>query len=278
MALHIYPVTIRSVTPFVQCLLSRPTTENRSAPTLIYFHGFNGTRNQIFQDKYVEFAEAVQAIGYNLLSIDLRGHGDRRDDRKSHALDNVMKLMKHPQKNPFDGAIADIEKTVQFLIEKKICLPQQIAACGLSWGAMHALYALKQSYHVRCCIALLPVGKITNMVEFKRMSTDPLVKKYDPLNYVTGIAPKPLLMISAENDTRINPLYAGQLYEKLYPEYKAAGAGDKLVYKMLLDVGHHYDSKMADMTVKWLKEHLVADPSTKTVSNQDNDESMPNIF
>lgn len=277
MALHIYPVTIRTVSPFIQCLLSRPTTENRSAPTLIYFHGFNGSRNQIFQEKYIEFAEAIQAIGYNLLSVDLRGHGDRRDDRKSHALDNVLKLMKHPQKNPFDGAIADIEKVVQFLVEKKICLPHQIAVSGLSWGAMHALYALKLSHHIRCCIALLPVGKITNMIEFKRMGNDPLIKKYDPINYVSRIAPKPLLMISGEKDTRIDPLYAGKLYEKLYTEYKAANAGDKLVYKMLLNVGHHYDSRMTEMTVHWLKEHLVADPSSKSAMGED-DESMPNIF
>lgn len=278
MSLHIYPVTIRTVSPFVQCLLSRPTTENRPAPTLLYFHGFNGTRNQIFQESYVEFAESIQAIGYNLLSIDLRGHGDRRENRQTPALENVMKLMKHPTKNPFDGAVEDIEKTIQFLVEKQISLPNQIASSGLSWGALHAMFALKLSHHVRCCIALLPMGKITNMVEFRRMGKDPLIQKYDPPNYIQRIAPKPLLMISAENDTRIDPLYAGRLYQHLHPEYKAAGASEKLAYKMLLDVGHHYDSRMSKMTVAWLKQHLVADPSHKTVSQADEEDSMPNLF
>ncbi len=257
MPLHIYPVIIRSVSPPIQCLLSRPTSEFRSIPTIIYFHGLNGTRNQIFQDRYVEFAEAIQKIGCNLLAVELRGHGERREKKELPAIDNVMKIITHKELNPFDGAMEDIRKIIEFIIEKKITPPGEIAVAGLSWGAMHALYALKMERRIRCCLALLPVCKITSLIEFRGLEGNSLIQKYDPLNFIEKIAPKPLLLVTTEKDTRADPRYATQLYEKLYTEYVAEGAGDKLAYTMILKTGHAYHPKMTQLAVDWFRKHFL---------------------
>jgi len=259
MPLHIYPVTIFSVDPPIHCLLSRPTAEARNAPTVIYFHGLNGTRNQVFQDKYVEFAEAIQEIGCNLLSVELRAHGDRREKKELTAVDNLMKIISHKELNPFDGALEDIRRIIEFVIEKSIAPPGDIAVAGLSWGAMHALFAIKQERRIRCGVALLPVCKITSLVEFRRLSHQPVIQKFEPLSYVEKIAPTPLLILTAEQDHRSDPRYAGELYEKLVPEYEAAGALDKLAYALLLGVGHAYDSRMAQMAKTWFKAHLLTE-------------------
>ncbi|RJP23320.1 MAG: hypothetical protein C4527_20435 [Candidatus Omnitrophota bacterium] len=257
MPLHIYPVIIRSVSPPIQCLLSRPTPEFRSAPTILYFHGLNGTRNQVFQDRYVEFAEAMQKIGCNLMSVELRGHGERREKKEMPAIDNMMKIITHKELNPFDGAVLDIRKIIEFIIEKGIAPPSEIAVSGLSWGAMHALYAMKTERRIRCGLALLPVCKITALVEFRGLEGHPLIAQYEPLNFIEKVAPKPLLMITAEKDTRADPRFAGYLYEKLYPEYVAEGAGDKLAYYMLLNNGHAYHPKMTEMAAEWFKQHFL---------------------
>ncbi len=262
MPLHIYPVTIRSVSPPIQCLLSRPTPEFRANPTILYFHGLNGTRNQVFQDRYVEFAEAVQKLGCNLLSVELRAHGERRENKELPAIDNMMKILSYKEKNPFDGAILDIKKTIDFIIEKQIALPGQIAVAGLSWGGMHALFALKCERRIRCGLALLPVCKIKSMVEFRGFKTHALIDKYEPLNFIEKIAPKPLLMITSDRDTRSDPRFAGELYEKLYPEYLSEGASEKLAYYMLLNWGHAYHPKMTEMAMEWFKKYLLVEPES----------------
>lgn len=257
MALHIYPVTIRSVSPPIQCLLSRPTTEFRCTHTIIYFHGLNGTRNQIFQDRYMEFAEAMQEIDCNLLSIELPYHGERRKDKETPAVQNMLKVIGSEERNPFVCAIEDIQKIIDFIVEKKITRPGEVGVVGLAWGATNALYALRKERRIRCGVVLLPVCKISSLVEFRTLAGQPIVEEYEPLNYVQKIAPKPLLFVTGEQDSRANPVYASELYFKLQKEYEEANIPDKLAYTMLAGVAHAYDSQMSELAKEWFKKYLL---------------------
>lgn len=259
MALHLYPVTIRSISPPIQCLLSRPTTEFRCLHTIIYLHGLNGSRNQIFQDRYMEFAEAIQNLGCNLLSIELPFHGERRQNKEQPAIQNMVKSMVHKENNPFNAFINDIQKTVDFIIEKKITRPGEIGVVGLAWGATNAFYALKTERRIRCGVVLLPVCKISTLVEFKQLKDQPIIEQYEPLNYVDKIAPKPLLFVTGESDVRADPVFANELYDKLLPEYKETDDQEKLAYTMLLNTGHAFDSQMTQLTVDWCQKHLLGD-------------------
>lgn len=260
MALHIYPVTIQSVSPFIHCLLSRPTPESKICPTLVYFHGLNGTRNQIFQDRYVEFAESIKNLGFNLFSVDLQCHGDRRLHLERPGIENFLKLIMSKEINPFDAALKDIIATTDFLINKDIAVPGKIAVAGLSWGGMHALYALKIERRISCGIAMLPVCKISSMIEFSKLAGDPIIEKYEPLTYVEKIAPKPLLILTTEKGLRSDPKYASELYEKLRLEYKAGNAEQNLAYSMILGAGHAYHPQMSIMVCDWLRKHLLKEP------------------
>ncbi len=259
MGLNIYPVTIRGVSPTIHCLLSRPSHEERSTPTVVYFHALNGSRNQVFQGRYVGLAEAIKELGCNLFSVDLRAHGERRVDKNRPALENLMKIIHHKEQNPFAGAITDFSKIFEFLINKRIAHPAKIAVIGLAWGGMHAMYALKHERRLRCAVAILPVCKITSLVEFRGLKNSSLITQYEPLNYINKIAPKPLLMITGEKDNRADPIYASKLYEQLKPEYQSAGAQENLAYCMKLGGGHVYDPSMTDMVVDWLNKHLLVE-------------------
>lgn len=257
MGLHIYPATIRGVDPPISCLLSRPKPEFRTAPTVVYFHGLNGTRNQIFQDRFLAFAEMVKEIGCNLLSAELRAHGDRREDREKTAMENFVRGLRNKENNPFAGALADIRRIMEFIAEKKIAPPGRVAVCGMSWGALHAMYAMKIARSLRCGLALLPVGRIGAMMEFRKLAETPLIQKYEPLNFLRGLAPAPLLMLTAERDQRVDCRHAGELYERLLEEYEAAGAANRLVYKMLLGAGHAYDPRMTGYAREWFENFLL---------------------
>lgn len=260
MGLHVYPVTIGQISPPIHGLLSRPTAEDHTLPTLIYYHGLNGTRNQAFQDRYLILAEAIQALDCNLLSVDLRAHGERRADKKVPAIENFIRLLPDQDKNPFDGALQDVTRTVDFIIEKKIAHPQQIGVIGLSWGGTHVMYALKHERRIRCGMSLLPVSSIGNLLEFRSMKDHPLIKQYEPLNFVENLAPKPLLIVTGEKDKRAEPRFTSDLFHKLEPEYKEAGVSDRLAYAMLLNAGHAYDERMTDMVIEWIQKYLIPEP------------------
>lgn len=257
MGLHVYPVTIGQITPAIHGLLARPTGEDHTLPTLIYYHGLNGSRNQAFQDRYKALAEAAQAMNCNLLSVDLRAHGERRADKSATAVENFVRALHDKERHPIEGAIKDATRTVDFLIEKKIAHPQQIGVIGLSWGATHALYALKTERRIRCGIALLPVCRIGGLLEFRSLKDNPALKAYEPLEFVNEIAPKPLLIVTGENDKRADPGCSSKLFQQLEIEYAEKEAEDKLAYAMLLGAGHAYDPRMTDMTMEWIDRFLI---------------------
>ncbi|MBI1389141.1 MAG: alpha/beta fold hydrolase [bacterium] len=265
MGLHIYPVTIKQISPPIHGLLARPDKVDRTLPTLIYYHGLSGTRNQAFQERYMELAEALMDLGCNLLAVDLRGHGERRADRQMPAVECFIKLLSDRKNNPFDGALEDAKRTVDFAIERKIAHPSHIGVIGLSWGGMHVLYALKAERRIRCGVALLPVCKIASLQEFRPFKDNALIQQYEPLTFATGIAPKPLLIVSGEKDKRADPAFTAEYYQQLMPEYEKLNKQDRLAYAMLLDASHAYDSRMTDMTIGWLKEYLMPEDEKPSI-------------
>ncbi len=257
MGLHVYPVTIGQISPPIHGLLSRPDSKDHTLPTLIFYHGLNGTRNQAFQDRYLKMAEAIQSLNCNLISVDLRGHGERRADKNIPAVENFIRLLPDKEKNPFEGALNDVTRTVDFVIEKKIAHPQHVGVIGLSWGGTHVLYALKHERRIRCGISLLPVCNIGSLLEFRSMKDHPIIKQYEPTGFVKQLAPKPLLMVTGEKDKRAEPRFASDLFQELEKEYEKAGAADRLAYAMLLNAGHAYDERMTDMVTEWITHYLI---------------------
>lgn len=214
----------------------------------------------------MEFAEAMQELGCNLLAVELRCHGDRREKKELPAIQNMMKVITHKELNPFDGAMVDIEKIIDFVVEKQIARPGEIAVTGMAWGGMHVFYALRKDRRIRCGIALLPVCSIAEMIEFRTLKNNPLIQQYEPMNFAERLAPKPLLIVTGEKDTRAHPKYANALFNKLRPEYREADVEDNLAYSMLLGVGHAYDPQMTELTVYWLKKHLIVESSGPSFS------------
>jgi dienelactone hydrolase len=257
MVLHIFPILIRSVSPPIPCLLSRSTKEFRCLPTVIYLHGLNANRDQVFQDRYREFAEAMKSLGCNLLSMELPGHGERSKNRDIPASQNLIRLLGREEENPFVCFMEDIQKTVDFIVEDKIAGPGEIGVVGMAWGAANALYALRRERRIRCGALLAPVCKITSLMEFRHLQGNPIVEQYEPLNYAEKIAPKPLLFITGEKDMRANPSFASQLYQKLEPEYEALGAMSQLSYIMLAGATHAYHEDMTALLVDWIKKYLL---------------------
>ncbi len=256
MDLQLFPLTIRSVHPPIPCLLSRPKEELRSAATVIYFHSLNGARDQIFKDRYLEFALAMRTIGCNLLSIELPCHGERRKNVKISPMQNILHGIGSDTQNPFACIIEDTHKIIDFLIEKRIARVGEIGIAGMAWGAVNAFCALCNEPRIRCSVLFLPVCRISSMTEFRPLKGQAIVEQFEPMNYVKNIAPKPLLFITGEKDQRANPQYTSELYQKLLPEYEAIHAREKLAYKMLLGVAHQYESQMTALAIEWFNKYL----------------------
>jgi len=108
-------------------------------------------------------------------------------------------------------------------------------------------------------VALLPVCKITSLIEFRGLGGDAIIQKYEPLQFIDTLAPKPLLILTAEKGARSDPTYACQLFERLRHEYVEQDIEDHLAYSMILGAGHAYHPLMSKMVVDWMQKFLLVE-------------------
>lgn len=99
-----------------------PSSASRRA--LVLVHGRDASRTVEFAGAFVDLAAMLQKGGYNVLMIDLRGHGQSGDGRYSFGLNERR----------------DVEGAVDWLLNKGFA-PGSIGVLGVSLGAASAVGA-----------------------------------------------------------------------------------------------------------------------------------------
>lgn len=117
-----------------------------STPTIILLHMLGKDRST-----WNTFASALSHKGYDVLAIDLRGHGDSIKQGSSTASYQSF------TENDFNKMTLDVKAAKQFLIEQKNAKPDRMAVIGASIGANIALnYAATLDPTIKIVILLSP--------------------------------------------------------------------------------------------------------------------------
>jgi pimeloyl-ACP methyl ester carboxylesterase len=117
-----------------------------STPTIILLHMLGKDRST-----WNTFASALSHKGYDVLAIDLRGHGDSIKQGSSTASYQSF------TENDFNKMTLDVKAAKQFLIEQKNAKPDRMAVIGASIGANIVLnYAATLDPTIKIVILLSP--------------------------------------------------------------------------------------------------------------------------
>jgi len=137
--------------------------ENKKAPAIILMHMMGNTRKN-----WETMAPKIQALGFNVLSIDLRGHGESIN-KKDGSLEAAGNFSTHHYAKMVD----DLGPIVQWLSKQKHVEPKRIGLAGASLGANVALlYAARPDSKIRA-VALLSPG-----FEYKLLKISKAVEDY----------------------------------------------------------------------------------------------------
>lgn len=187
---------------------------------VILLHMLNRNRND-----WNAFAEQLQKEGYNVLSIDLRGHGQslKKDGR-------TVGWQMFSAKD-FNDMILDVKAAKEFLEKKGV---NKISLIGASIGANAALNYATEDIEIKTIVLLSPG------LDYRGVKTEDTAKDYEN---------RPILIVASEDDEysaisskKLIELAIGKKELKMYTN---AGHGNRMFPNTDLD----------KVIINWLKEN-----------------------
>lgn len=183
-------------------------------PSIILVHMLGRTRND-----WNDFAISLQSLGYNVISIDLRGHGESSSNwRLFSAAD-------------FNNMVLDVKSSKEFLIKNSV--GNKIAIIGASIGANIALNYAAQDVSIKTIILLSPG------LDYRGVKTDAAIIQFK----------NPILIAASDDDS-----YAAESSKTLNSLSKNSSLK---IYNGSLHGTNLFGKTDADkIVVDWLKSNL----------------------
>ena len=207
---RLFYLTYRSVhDKEVTGLLTLPRKGEQPLPTIILLHGL-GDR------KTVDYIEAgnqyLLDAGYAVLRLDISNHGDRfKYDYDFDLTDGY----RYWTRDIITQTVFDLRRAMDFIYTREELDHDRIGYYGISLGGIIGIIFCSVEERIQVPVIVLAGGNLNLMFGKDALSGD--TKDYlsiiDPVNYVAKIAPRPLLMINAENDDVIPPITSKLLFK-----------------------------------------------------------------
>ncbi|MDH5405038.1 MAG: alpha/beta hydrolase [Candidatus Aminicenantes bacterium] len=209
------------------------------SPALLLVHGMNRTRLD-----WVGLARLLQANGYGVLTIDLRGHGDSMQQG-----DRLIRWVSFSDED-FRRMLMDIASGIQFLKSRAEIDPYMIGIVGTEMGANLALNYASQNRQIGAVVLISPG------LNYRGVSC---------VGAITSYRMRPVLLIASEEDVysafSANELYSLAQGIKDLKTYRNAGHGNRLLWK---------EEGAGGMIMEWLKIHLPGKNAEKEELREEN--------
>ena len=206
----LFCLTYRSVhDKEVTGLLSVPKQGERPLPTILLMHGL-GDRKTV--DYIEEGNRYLLDAGYAVLRLDISNHGDRF--RYDYDFD-LTEGYRYWTRDLVVQTVFDLRRAVDFIQTREELDARRIGYMGISLGGIIGGIFCSVDERVEVPVLLLAGGNLNLMYREKALSRDTreFLSVIDPVNYIAGISPRPLLMINAEQDDVIPPVMSRLLFK-----------------------------------------------------------------
>lgn len=178
--------------------------------TVVLVHGIHSN-----QSDFLDLSEALHALGYSVMTFDMRGHGRSEGTFTTYGF--------HEAK--------DVLSAVEYLQSRPDVDPSGVALIGFSLGAVSVIQAGAVSPHVRGVVADSSFAMLSEQLTVTGQGLGPLavllpliqlygswlggidVPSVQPVASVTRLGTRPLLLIHGGDDQAVPPDNSRRLFE-----------------------------------------------------------------
>jgi dienelactone hydrolase len=277
----------------VPTLIVKRTTTAGRAPAVIVMHGTGGTKEGMREWLDVFAARGYVAVGIDARYHGEWIPGGARGSQEYNqaAVAAWRSKTGEPREYPFwYDSVWDVWRTVDYLATRPDVDPNRIAMLGVSMGGIQAFFAAAADDRFAAVVPIIATQSMRWVLENNQWQARArtiqaaheaaaadlgeaavndrvaralwnklipgILDEFDTPSIVRLIAPKPLLLLSTENDQNC-PLPGAKLaFAQAEAAYKAAGATDKLTIDVAPNARHEVVPAHRQLAHEWLDRQL----------------------
>lgn len=248
----------------------------KSMPVVIFLHGYGASKEQA-----VDFGYRLAKSGFFFISFDCREHGERKE--KTSQYQNSKFEYIYPPATGLDTyvhmheIIVSTSKDLNIIIDNLQNNPRidlsRIGLTGFSMGGFATFYNAANCNQIKVAVpiagkpafkkawddiilATATYDQWSDQIKSKEEETNRINKfmqEIDPSREIINFAPRPLLIINADQDTDQPYLYSLELYKELLPYYQREA--EKLKLSLPFE-GHYLTTEIKEEACNWFKMYL----------------------
>ncbi len=229
--------------------------EISNAPIIIFSHGFTNSK-EYFKDEMEIYAN----LGFFVISIDNRGHGERKDIKFNEYVWDNGKLNILKIRQLINNTAFDIQKVINYYKRDPRINLERIAMIGVSMGGFITYRTVTIDDRINPAICLISSPEYYDFPKDAPLIDDLKSKKalYEfsqknsPINFMEKYYNKNILIQIGENDTHLEKKKVYQFVEEI--ENKNQNGKIELIeYKNL---SHEVTDEMYKKTREWINQYL----------------------
>jgi len=271
----------------------KPAAAKGALPTVIVLHGTGGNKEDVEElcGPLTERGMLCMAIDARYHGDRIPGGADGSEQYEEAVIRAWHEKDASKQQHPFYyDTVFDLWRTVDYLQSRKDVDSQRIGMIGISMGGIETWLAAATDERIKVAVPAIAVqsfrwslesgqwqgrastigrahqvaakelGEPTVNAKAVRALWDKIIPgimdEFDCPNMLRAIAPRPLLILSSDNDPN-NPLGGAKLaFAAAEDAYRSAKAGDRLKIDVARGVGHSVTNEQWDMAFEWLARWL----------------------
>jgi dienelactone hydrolase len=241
-------------------------------PVVIGMHGHSGSKNEYMPDPtnprslgglLIRQGKAVAAIdGYFNGERVGRGPRGKRDDAAQQE-SNLFKLHLWQGRTLWGMMLRDEQCLIDYLETRKELDAARIGATGMSMGCTRAWWLAAIDERVKAIVGVACFTRFEELLAHRSSHgiyyfVPGLLKHFDSEAIYALVAPRPMLMLSGDQDYNAPPDGIEVLERKIGAVYKLYGKPDAFRSVLYKNTGHEYLTEMRQEMSDWFAGNLPA--------------------
>lgn len=253
-------------------ILALPKQRKGRVPVVIGMHGHSGSKNEYLPNPEREHSPGWMLVrnGYAVAAIDGYFNGDRigkgprgpRDKADGQEM-NLFKLHLWQGRTLWGMMLRDEQCLLDYLATRPELDMTRVGATGMSMGCTRAWWLAAIDERVHAIVGVACFTRYTELLAHRSSHgiyyfVPGILKHFDTEAIYAMVAPRPMLMLSGDQDYNAPPDGVEVLEKKLAPVWRLHGKPEAFRSVLYKNTGHEYLPEMHGEMIEWFKRFLPA--------------------